>query len=226
MPAFGADQADNYGNQGTSTGFFALKDDGDKALVRFMYRGQEDVKGYAVHKMPVNGKDRYINCLREYSDPLDKCPCCSQGDTFQRKIQARVIIPVFDTEDESVKLWDRGRKYLNKLQLYCAKLKNGAHLCGTIYEITRKGKKGDTSTDYEIYPEEVDGKVLEDLPEVPEIIGGLIMDLTPEQMITVMETGELQSSRKSEDIERSANDLPRREAPPAPQNTRRNAAPF
>ena len=56
--------------------YFSLKDDGDKELVRFMLNSIEDVDGYAVHRVKVNGYDRNVNCLRSYSDPLDKCPLC------------------------------------------------------------------------------------------------------------------------------------------------------
>ena len=44
----------------TTSSFFTLKDDGDVARVRFMYNSMEDVIGYAVHEVEVDGKKRYL----------------------------------------------------------------------------------------------------------------------------------------------------------------------
>ena len=55
MGRFGASEVDNYGGSGGSS-FFTLKDDGDVARVRFMYNSMEDVVGYAVHEVEIDGK--------------------------------------------------------------------------------------------------------------------------------------------------------------------------
>ena len=65
------DEVDKYGGQG-GAGFFSLKDDGDTARVRFMYNGIDDVEAFAVHQIEgEDGRKRYVNCLREYRQPLD-----------------------------------------------------------------------------------------------------------------------------------------------------------
>ena len=79
MARFGINDADNYGNNGGSS-FFSLKNDKDTASVRFMYNGLEDVEGYAVHKVEIEGKTRYVNCIREYNEPRSKCPLCNNGN--------------------------------------------------------------------------------------------------------------------------------------------------
>jgi hypothetical protein len=69
------DDAEKYGGQGGG-GYFSLKDDGDTARVRFLYDSIEDVEGYCVHEVEIGDKKKYVNCLREYGDPVDKCPFC------------------------------------------------------------------------------------------------------------------------------------------------------
>ena len=64
MPVkFRMDEADHYGGQGAGS-FFRLKNDKDTARVRFMYHGIDDIYGYAVHRVEVEGKQRYVACLR------------------------------------------------------------------------------------------------------------------------------------------------------------------
>ena len=81
MATFDVNTADNYGGSGGGS-FFSLKDDKDTAQVRFMYNSLEDVVGYAVHEIEVGGKKRYINCLREYNQPVDDCPLCAAKYTY------------------------------------------------------------------------------------------------------------------------------------------------
>ena len=78
MARFSYEEAENYGGNG-GHGFFALQNDGDVARVRFMYNKLEDIEGYAVHQIELNGKKRYVNCLREYGHPVDDCPLCKKG---------------------------------------------------------------------------------------------------------------------------------------------------
>ena len=64
MARFRAEESENYGGNGGG-GFFSLKNDGDIGRVRFMYSGIDDVEGFSVHEVQVDGKKRYVNCLRE-----------------------------------------------------------------------------------------------------------------------------------------------------------------
>jgi hypothetical protein len=49
-------------------------------------------------------------------------------------------------------------------------------------DVERHGKKGDTGTVYEVYETGCDDTTLEDLPEIPEILGTIILDKTAEDM--------------------------------------------
>lgn len=178
MGRFGANEVDNYGGSGGSS-FFTLKDDGDVARVRFMYNSMEDVIGYAVHEVEIDGKKRYVNCLRSYNEPKSKCPFCA-ANSFQR---AKLYIPVYDIDEDEVKIWERGKNFFAKMSALCARYSNAnTPLVSHTFDVERHGKKGDTGTVYEIYETGSDDTTLEDLPEIPEVLGTIILDKTADDM--------------------------------------------
>lgn len=204
MARFNANDVENYGGQGGG-GFFALKNDKDVATVRFMYDSIDDVEGYAVHEIEVDGKKRYVNCLREYNQPLDDCPLCAA----KSRVIAKLFVILYDVESEEVKIWDRGKTFFSKLSSLCARYNP---LVSTPFEIERNGKKGDTKTTYETYALDTDDVTLEDLPEVPELLGTLILDKSYEELEFFLDNGYFE-----EDVEE--------QAPPErnPRNDRRNS---
>ena len=133
-------------------GFFSLKNDGDEAIVRFMY---DDTKSFEVldtHSIQVNGKFRRISCIRTPNQPLTSCPFCEKGE----KVDYRFFIHLLQynkNPDGSVsvepKVWERSISYANKLKEY---LNNYGPLSDVICKIVRHGKAGDMKTDYEIIP--------------------------------------------------------------------------
>lgn len=192
MARFNAETAENYGGNG-GHGFFSLANDKDTARVRFMYNGIEDLQGYAVHEVEVDGRKRYVNCLREYNEPVDKCPMCA-ANRFQ---VAKLYIPLYVMDDKGsgeIKLWERGKKFIAKVASICSRYPN---LVSHIFEIERNGKKGDTSTTYEIYEIGQDDTILEDLPEVPEILGGVVLDKTAEELEYYLDCDEFPSTDTS-----------------------------
>lgn len=178
MGRFGANEVDNYGGNGGSS-FFTLKNDKDTARVRFMYNGMEDVVGYAVHEVEVDGKRRYVNCLREYNEPKSKCPLCASNN-FQR---AKLYVPLYDIDENEVKIWERGKNFFSKISSVCARYASGnTPLVSHTFDIERNGKKGDTQTTYEIYETGCDETTLEDLPEVPDVLGSIILDKSADDL--------------------------------------------
>ena len=210
MARFSANEADNYGGNGGSS-FFSLKNDGDVARVRFMYNDMEDVVGYAVHEVEVDGKRRYVNCLREYNEPKSKCPFC-EGGYFQR---AKLYIPVYDLDDKEVKIWERGKNFFGKISSICARYATGnVPLVAHTFEVERHGKKGDTQTTYEIYETGVDDTKLSDLPEIPNVLGSIILDKNADDMREYLDTGYFPNhdgapNRHSEDREPRRDDAER-----------------
>lgn len=184
MAKFNVNDADNYGGNGQSS-FFSLKNDKDTATVRFMYNTIEDVEGYAVHEIEVGGKKRYVNCLRSYNEPVDSCPLCAA----RYRVLAKLFVTLYDEDTQEIKVWDRGKTFFSKLASLCSRY---TPLVATPFEIERNGKKGDTNTTYETYALETDGTTLEDLPEVPELLGTLILDKTYEELEYYLENGEFE----------------------------------
>lgn len=174
MARFRYDEAEHYGGQG-GTGFFSLKNDKDVALVRFMYNSVDDVEGYAVHQVEIDGKKRYVNCLREYNQPKDACPFC-KANMFT---QAKLFIPVYNIDEDKVQMWERGKKFISKISSICARYPD---VVSHKFEIERNGKKGETTTTYEIYEVGKDDTTLEDLPEVNNPLGSIILDKTADDM--------------------------------------------
>lgn len=204
MARFNVDEVENYGGQGGG-GFFSLKNDKDVATVRFMYNSIDDVEGYAVHEIEVDGKKRYVNCLREYNQPLDDCPLCAA----KFRVIAKLFVILYNVESKEVKIWDRGKTFFSKLSSLCARY---SPLVSTPFEIERNGKKGDTKTTYETYALDTDDVTLEDLPEVPELLGTLILDKSYEELEFFLDNGYFE-----EDVEEQAS--PERN----PKNDRRTS---
>ena len=184
MGRFNYQDSDNYGN--SSSNFFSLKDDGDVARVRFMYNDLKDVVGYAVHEIEVDGNKRYVNCLRSYNEPKSKCPCCA-NDYMQK---AKIYVPLYNVDTKEVQLWERGKKFLWKLQsIFTRYARQDSPLVNHIFEIERNGKKGDQQTTYEVYEVGSDGTTLQDLPEVIEPLGNVILDKAYDELDSYVRTG-------------------------------------
>lgn len=173
---------DNYGGQEGRTGFFTLKNDGDVARVRFMYNTVEDIEGVSVHSVEIDEKKRYVNCLREYNEPLSVCPFCRE----HMSVQVKIFVPIYDVDDDKVKIWERGKKFFNKLSGLCSRYKR---LVEKEFEIERHGKPGDQATTYEIFPvDDCEKLTLEDLPEFPE--NRLLLEKSAEDMEYFIDEGE------------------------------------
>lgn len=178
MARFSYTEAENYGGHGGS-GFFSLPNDNDMKRVRFLYDTAEDIEGYAVHEVEVDGKKRYVNCLRSYNEPIDNCPFCKA----QRRQEVKAFIPLWDVEEGNVKFWERGKKMFARLSALCSRY---PHLVEQEFEIQRHGAKGSKETFYDIMPAVgavPDGKKISDfVDEKPQVIGGLVLDKSADEM--------------------------------------------
>lgn len=181
MASFGVNQADQYGGQGGG-GYFSLKNDGDVAKVRFLYNGIEDVIGYSVHEVEVNGKKRYANCLRNYGDAMDACPLCASGSP----VRVKYFIPLYKIDDDSIVTWERGKNFGQKLTSLCARYPN---LVSHRFEIERHGQAGSKDTIYEIYEVGKDDDVTIEDFEVEDPMGGIILDKSAGELDAFVRTG-------------------------------------
>ena len=174
MGTFAIKDVDKYGGQGNGS-FFKLENDKDTALVRLMYNTDEEVVGIAVHEIQVEGKRRYVSCLRSYNEPTENCPLCAKGE----RVIAKVFVFMYDLDADEVKIWERGKTIISKISSLGIRYNP---LVSMPFEIERNGKPGETSTKYEFYPTEADDVTLEDLPEVPEVIGNIVLDKSFEEL--------------------------------------------
>ena len=181
MGVFSFDEADNYG-QSNSGSFFQLKDDKDTAKVRFLYNTIDDVQGNVVHQVEIGDKKRYVNCLRSYNEPLDKCPLCQA----QYKQIPKLFIRLYNEDAKEVQIWERGKTYFQKMASLAARYNP---LCNTVVEIERNGKKGDQKTEYIFYPLDTTEFNLDDV-EIPEVLGTLILDKTADEMNDFLQLGD------------------------------------
>lgn len=175
-------QAEKYYNNGGGGDWFQLKNDGDVARVQFIMNSIEDIPIFSAHKVKVGDRERYVDCLRSPEDPIDACPFCAAG----MPTKAVHIIQMYQHDDNKVKIWERGRQFIAKLQ---GLVNRYDPLQNKVFEIERHGKAGDQTTKYEIYP--LDGVDPVDLTDVdlPQLEGTLIMQKSAEEMEEYLDTG-------------------------------------
>lgn len=202
MATFGFNDAGNYG-QGNAGSYFSLKDEGDTARVRFLYKGIEDVEGTVVHEIhtdgdPTNIRSRkLINCLRSYDEPLDKCPFCASG----YKQVPKLFLRLFNEDTGEAQLWERGKSYFQRLAGLASHYNP---LCNEIISIERHGKKGDMQTKYEFYPIESSEFDMDSVEMPTPFDGSTVIEMTPEEMNDYIQTGTLTSEGESVAAARSS----------------------
>ena len=194
-------EVDDYKGLGGNTEFFRLQNDKDSAFVHFMAENIDDMDILVVHRVKDErtGSDRWVSCLRKAGDPVDDCPLCAMGN----KPQLRVFLQLYDIDEKSVKLWDRGKTFLTDLNGYAQRITPLYKRC---FEIVRNGKAGDKKTRYQLFPMEPDDEfpelTLEDLPERNEIFGPdkFVLDKTYDELMEYNETGFLTVDKESKNV--------------------------
>lgn len=216
------EDAEKYFSGGSSE-WFQLKNDGDVARVQFMFDSIDEIPMFSTHRVKVGDKERYVDCLRAPHDPIEKCPFCASG----MPAKATRFVVMYQHDDQKVKIWERGRQFISKLQ---GLINRYSPLGDHVFEIERHGKAGDTSTKYEIYPldnvEAVDIFTLEQ----PDLEGGLVLQKSFEDMEEYLDTGNFpmtegestSSVRRRGATDTPAGYTPRRQTPATPAaSTRR-----
>lgn len=191
------DDIDHYGGSG-GAGFFKLENDKDIAQVRILYNGIEDVEAFAVHKVETSDSKygRYVSCLRSYNEPKDNCPFCREGILQQ----VRLFIPLYNIDEDKVQIWDRGKKFAQKITSLCSRYPN---LVSHVFEIERNGKKGEQTTTYEIYEVDQDDTTIEDLDvQMQDILGGAVLEKSADDMEYYLEANEFPPGDEDEPVRR------------------------
>lgn len=219
MARFNMAEADNYGS-GNSGSFFSLKNDKDTARVRFLYNTIEDVEGYAVHQIDTSdGKHRYVNCLRAYNEPLEKCPFCAA----QMRVVPKLFLKLYNEDAGECQIWERGKSYFERISSLSSRYNP---LVDEIVEIERNGKAGDKQTSYTFYPVE---NVPTDINQYDckDPLGTIIMDKTADEMNEYLVNGAFPSDGEQVSQARTASrenlDYPTGRRTPSQPTTGRRA---
>lgn len=185
MARITVNEIENYQLENTSE-FFALKNDKDVATVHFLADSTEDLDVMVVHKVQIDGKNRYVNCLRSAFEPVGSCPLCESGF----KVEVRIFIQMYDLASKKIKVWDRGRTFLRVLEPFTRRIKP---LYKKAFDIERSGVAGDMKTTYALFPrEDLQELSFEELPEKVEITGtenGIVLNKSFNELYNYVQTG-------------------------------------
>lgn len=222
MARISMDDAERY-YSGSNSEWFQLKNDGDVARVQFMFDSVNDIPAFSTHRVKVGDKERQVDCLRAPRDPIDKCPLCAAGIPCK----AAKFVLMYQHDDGKVKIWERGRQFISKLQ---GLVNRYSPLSQHVFEVERHGKAGDTSTKYEVYPlDGVEPVNIEELEE-PTLEGTIILQKTFEEMEEYLETGSFPDADETQPVVRRgatapSRGAPSRRAPVSPGTSRRGTPP-
>lgn len=156
--------------------FFFLSDNGKTGNVRFMIDKLSDIESYSVHSVMVNGKKRYVDCLKNPNGTGD-CPLCKSGN----KAATRVFFNVYNVDEDAAQIWERSVKQAFELE-NSIKNTNSESISNDTYKVTRVGYKGDNATKYLLEKINSDDIGLNSLPQKPEIYGKFIKVKTAEEI--------------------------------------------
>ena len=168
------DAMEKYKSSGNNN-FFFLKEDKEATVVRFLHTNEDDLDWFVVHAVEIGGNKRYVQCTEE-----GDCPLCASGN----KPIIKIFIQLVDSKDNKTKTWERGQNFVPKV---LGLINRYGDLNNRPYEIERNGKKGDTSTTYETYPLEKDGKEV-NLPERQTLLGenGFVLQKSHLEMTQIL----------------------------------------
>jgi hypothetical protein len=178
-----------YGGNGVD--FFSLKDDGDSAKVRILHTDDQDLDLVLVHKVEVDGKERWVECIAEENNGV--CPLCEKYGAPTLKL----FIFLLDHADEKIKVWERGSTMIDFLIGFIDKY---GYMNNRDYEIVRHGKKNDNKTSYQLFPEDkCEGKIIIktnkgeteiELPKRPELFGRFVLQWNADEMSEYIDENE------------------------------------
>lgn len=177
-----------YESQGFSkAGWFSLKDDGDSATVRMLHKGaigtepdgspKYDLDVYEVHKLDVDGsgRDRTVLCKGE------GCELCKAGIKSQLRMFLQMVNLDEKDKEKQLQLWERG---ITDIKQILGIIEEYGDLNARDIKIKRSGAKGSMKTTYQYFPKD---KSERELPERQNLVGSLILDLSPEDQIKAIE---------------------------------------
>lgn len=193
----------NGNNNYNNVTFFSLKNDGEKAFVRFILDDPDkDLECLSTHEVYIGGKARKVNCLREsINDPLEKCPLCQLTSGIKNRAYLRMIQYVNDGNgnyNALPKVWERSVSFITKQIVPFFEFYPNS-ISSAVFQITRQGKAGSTDTTYNIMalpnmtPEKQAKLPLnKDLFKNYKALGTIVIDKNYDDMVKAIKDGEYQ----------------------------------
>lgn len=209
-------------NENTNAiGYFALKNDGDQALVRFMHDTIESFDVVDMHEVEAGGKRRRVCCTRTINDPVEKCPFCAAGVSFKQRMYVHLLEYTSDASGNitvTPKVWDRPAKYAYKLRDF---INNYGPLSDMLFIIKRNGAAGDTNTTYSEMPAMPNKFPPEAYPKTDAFAnytarGNIVMERSASDMQAYLNTGNFPAPSRS-------NQQPAAQSVPTPAIPQRQA---
>ena len=220
-------------NEGNNIKLFALKNDGDVAIVRIMHDSVADFDILTNHKIKVGDKWRSISCIRDPREPIDNCPLCKANEKIQQRFYIHMIQYVQDATTGAITavpvVWDRAAgEYATKFKTL---IEEYGPLSNQIFKIKRNGKARDMSTTYEIlfgspnmYPETMYPKNTEVFKDYTAL-GRIVLDKNYDEINTYLATGNFpQAANTAVNVNNAPNNASTYSAPVA-NNYTQQAAP-
>ena len=219
---------------GQRVGFFNLKDDGDEAIVKFLYDSVEEFEIFSVHTVYVGGKPRKVSCLRTPKDPIDACPLCKDEQPLQQRVYVRLLQYVKDENGNIValpKIWERSKGFVQTLK---SLIDEYGPLTESVFKVKRSGKAGSKETIYNTFfcnPQVYKPEIYQnraDLFKGYKVFGGLVLDKNFDELQYFVDNGEFPAVEKDDRkpvqsvstvkqtfVEKEVDDLPPWEEPKA-----------
>ena len=151
---FQSESSESNNGSANRVGFFNLKNNGDEAIVRILHDTPDSLEMVSVHPIYLDGKSRKLNCLRNYGDPIDKCPMCVMASKENKFPQRRVFVHMLQySTDENGNvvakpvIWERPAK--STVETLVNYMNEYGTLSDMIFKIKRIGAAGDTNTTYQ-----------------------------------------------------------------------------
>lgn len=185
-------QTPTSGDNGVS--YFALKNDRDSAVVRFMHDTVESFDVVDLHEVDAGGKRRKVACLCKSGESVENCPFCAAGLPLKQRMYIHLLQYEVDASGKVIavpRVWDRPVSYAYKMRDF---INNYGPLSDMLFTIVRNGAAGDTSTTYNEMPAMPNRYPPENYPKVEAFEnysarGTVVAERSAADMQTYLETG-------------------------------------
>ena len=192
--------------------FLALKNDGDRAYVRFLLDNESEMEILSTHEVTVNGKIRKVNCLNT-GDKM-QCPLCLRNAPTKNKVYIKLIEYVKNANggyDAFPKVWERPISFLTQTMRDHLEDYKG-EISSVIFRITRAGASGSASTTYSVTaaPPKAQAEMdplcplNKDLFKNYHALGTLVLNKSASDIVSFLETGTFPVVKKEETTSNNA----------------------